>query len=295
MRAFQNTHPAVSFTYFVFVIGAAMFINHPVLLIEALFGAILFRLMPERGRGVAFAKSAAFYLLLFFLITITNPLFSHDGVTTLFFVNGKPFTLEATLFGVAVAVMIIAVIVWFKCYNSVMTSDKFLYLFGGFVPKLSLILSMALRFIPMFAAQVTRVSRAQKAMGLFASDSTAARFKSAARVFYAVVQWSLENAVVTGDSMRARGYGTGRRTSFSLFRFTAGDGVLLTVIAILMAVVFAGKMLGGGDFTFYPRVSGGVFSPASAAIYIAYGLLSLVPFLLECEERLTWIFSLSKI
>jgi energy-coupling factor transport system permease protein len=46
--------------------------------------------------------------------------------------------------------MLAAVISWFSCYNAVMTSDKFVYLFGRVIPALSLILSMTLRFVPKF-------------------------------------------------------------------------------------------------------------------------------------------------
>ncbi len=46
------------------------------------------------------------------------------------------------------------VIQWFSCYNKVMTSDKFIYLFGRLIPALSLILSMALRFVPGLTGQL---------------------------------------------------------------------------------------------------------------------------------------------
>ena len=41
-----------------------------------------------------------FYVPLFLLVAVTNPLFSHNGVTPLFFLNGNPVTLEALLYGV---------------------------------------------------------------------------------------------------------------------------------------------------------------------------------------------------
>ena len=54
---------------------------------------------------------------------------------------------------------------WFSSYNEVMTSDKFVYLFGRVIPALSLVLSMALRFIPKFKAQMQVVSEAQACIG----------------------------------------------------------------------------------------------------------------------------------
>ncbi len=42
-----------------------------------------------------------------------------------------------------------------------------------------------------------------------------------------MVTWSLENAIETADSMRARGYGLPGRTSFSIYRFDSRDSSAL--------------------------------------------------------------------
>ena len=293
MKAFKSIHPATAMFYFLSVLLVAMFTNHPVLLIEALAGAVCFFTILERGKG--FLRNIAFYVPLFILIAVTNPLFSHNGVTPLFFMNGNAVTKEAILYGAAIAVMLIAVIHWFKCYSLIMTSDKFLYLFGKAIPKLSLILSMALRVIPMYRKQIKRVNRTQKAMGLYTSKSFIDKFRSASRVFYIMIMWSLENAVETGESMRARGYGLKGRTNFSLFRFTQRDGVVLGMSAVLTATVLAGQILGGSDFYFYPRITAIGTSWSSLLIYFAFGTLTLLPFIMEMEENLKWTYFVSKI
>lgn len=61
--------------------------------------------------------------------------------------------------------MMVTVITWFSCCNVVMTSDKFVYLFGKLIPALSLILSMTLRFVPRFTAQIKVVTQAQRCVG----------------------------------------------------------------------------------------------------------------------------------
>jgi energy-coupling factor transport system permease protein len=47
----------------------------------------------------------------------------------------NPLTLESIFYGLAAAVMLAAVVLWFGCYNEVMTSDKFIYLFGRVIPR----------------------------------------------------------------------------------------------------------------------------------------------------------------
>lgn len=96
---------------------------------------------------------------------LINPAFNHEGVTILTYLdNGNPLTLESITFGAASATMLITVISWFSCYNAVMTSDKFIYLFGKLIPALSLIFSMVLRFVPTFKAQFQRVSDSQNVL-----------------------------------------------------------------------------------------------------------------------------------
>ncbi len=293
MKAFSNVHPAVCMTYFLSVLLVSMFVPHPVLQAEVLFGGALFCALLG-GRRASF-RDLGFYVPLFLMVAVTNPLFSHNGVTPLFFLNGNPVTLEAILCGISIAVTVIGVLLWCKCYSFIMTSDKFLYLFGKPIPKLSLVLSMALRFIPVYIRQSRRVSRAQKAMGLYSGKSIVDRVKNRMRVLTAMISWSLENAMETSASMKARGYGGKKRTSFFPFRFRTSDGVLLAGTIVLLAVTLAGAAAGVTDFNFYPRVGVIGNSSAAVAVYAAFGALCLLPSALEVKEAVTWNYFVSRI
>ena len=293
MKAFGNYHPFVLFTYFLSVLLIAMFVSNPVLQTLALLGGILFCVMLQKRSAIT--GNIGFYVPLFLMVAITNPIFSHNGVTPLFFLNGNPVTLEAFIYGIVIAVMVIGVMLWCKCYSEIMTSDKFLYLFGKVIPKLSLVLSMALRFIPMFKRQMHKVSRAQKAMGLYASKGFTDKIRSYMRVFMAMIAWSLENAMETSASMKARGYGIKGRTNFSLFRFYAGDAVLLVVYVFLLGITVTGTAMGETVFYYYPRISELNLSPYAITVYAAFGLLSFLPVIIETKEALTWKYYISKI
>lgn len=286
MNTFSSYHPAVLMLYFIAVLLVAMFTQNPVLLGAALLGGICFCTILERPKN--FLHNMAFYIPLFLMIAVTNPLFSHNGVTPLFFLNGNPVTLEAILYGLDIAAMLVAVIYWFKCYNHIMTSEKILYLFGKAIPKLSLILSTALRFIPLFKVQIKKIHQAQKAMGLYTGSGYVDKLRSAVRVFSAMLTWSLENAVDTGDSMKARGYGLKGRSHFGLFRFTARDGLLLGAAILLMVFVLLGLVLGDAAFSFYPRIAPLGSTPTAILTYLAFGLLTFLPFILEIAENIRW-------
>lgn len=147
--------------------------------------------------------------------------------------NDNPVTLEAVCYGFAVGVMIMSVFYWFKCFNAVMSSDKFIYLFGRVIPKLALLLSMTLGFIPKLKRRYKEIDSAQKALGIYTSKSFVDRLRSKMRVMSILVTWSLESSVETGDSMRARGYGLKGRSSYSVFAWSARDSVVLAVILVL--------------------------------------------------------------
>lgn len=293
MNAFAGFHPAALMLYFVTVLLFTMFTWNPVLLALSLAGGMAFVTALERPRELG--RNLAFYLPLYLMIAVINPLFSHNGVTPLFFLNGNPVTLEAVLYGLDIAVMLVAVLYWFKGYSHVMTSDKFLFLFGRAIPRLALVLSTALRFVPLLKVQIRRVGRTQKAMGLYAADSYVDKVKGGLRVFLFLIAWSLENAVETGDSMRARGYGLKGRSHFSLFRFTPRDGVLLGGTLAALLVLLAGFASGAVAFVFYPRITALPVSPLAAACYVVFGVLTLLPFILEAEENAKWRYYRSKI
>ena len=293
IKAFGSYHPIPLMVYFLSVIITAMFIINPVMLITALLGGICFYAKLQRGR--IFWSDIAFYIPMFLMIAVTNPLFSHNGVTPLFFLNGNPVTLEAVLYGADIAIMLVAIVYWCKCYSIIMTTDKFLYLFGKAIPKLSLVLSMALRFIPRFKTQIKQISNAQKAMGLYTSESFIDKIRSGCRVFMSIISWSLENSIETGSSMKARGYGLKGRTNFSVFRFTSNDYILLAVSVVLIAATGAGLALKAVDFSFYPRISSVLLQPISIITYISFGILSFLPFMIELKESIKWKCYISKI
>jgi len=270
-----------------------MFTMNPVLLGISLLGAVCFLAIISRARE--FFSDLAFYLPMFLLITFTNPLFSHNGVTPLFFLNDQPVTFEAVCCGAAIAGMLTAVILWSKCFYKMTSSEQFLYLFGRLAPKLSLVLSMALRFVPLLKAQGKRIHRVQKTLGLYTSESRVDRIRGALRVFSALITWSLENALDTADSMKARGYGLKGRTSFSLFRFHSRDGILLVGIAAALCIVLAGVGRGAADFHYYPEISELRRDTCSVLSGLMFFVLAILPFGIESKENLQWTYLQSKI
>ena len=171
MSEFKKYHPIVNFVYFVFVIGFSCFFMHPVCLCISLVSGFAYSAMLNGKKQI---KTNLIYMLpMLLMMALINPAFNHEGVTIIEYLpSGNPLTLESIIYGLCAAVMIVSVIIHFSCYNEVMTSDKFIYLFGKIIPAMSLIISMALRFVPKFASQLKVVINAQRCMGRDVSNGS---------------------------------------------------------------------------------------------------------------------------
>lgn len=274
--------------YFALVLVFTMFFMHPVSLIISLACALSYAIYLNGKKAVRF--SLIYILPMMLMAALINPAFNHEGATILTYLpSGNPLTLESILYGLAAAVMLASVITWFSCYNAVMTSDKFVYLFGRIIPALSLVLSMTLRFVPKFKAQLHVVSEAQRCVGCDVSDGTMLqRFKKAITILSIMVTWSLENAIETADSMKSRGYGLPGRTAFSIYRFDDRDKAALIWLCFCGFYIFAGWMAGGLSWQYYPIIKGTLTGAFPISFQLVYLALCLTPVILNGMEDRKW-------
>lgn len=286
--SFSQMHPIVNILFFAFVIGLSMFMINPVCLAISFFCALINAVYLNGKKAV---RLSLLYLLpTIILIAIINPVFNHDGVTILtYFPWNNPLTLESIIYGIATAVLLSSVVLWFSCFNKVMTSDKFIYLFGRIIPSLSLVLSMALRFVPKFISQFNIVRNTQKCIGRDISDgSLLQRLKNAVKVVSIMITWALENAIETADSMKSRGHGLKGRTAFSIYRLGKRDVITLITIILLGTVIVVMSVLKIAKFRYFPSLKGDIFNTGSIIYYILYSALMLLPLIINVKEGARW-------
>ena len=278
-HAFLACHPAVNLLYFVLVLTFSTFFLHPLFLAASLCAALW--CAAQLSGGAAVRRTALWLAPTALFAALVNLAFSHEGATILTYLpSGNPLTLESIAYGFAAAAMLAAVVLWFSCWNAVMTSDKLTYLFGRLTPALSLLLSMTLRFVPRFQTKLREVTAARRGMGLYEEKGWLQKLKSAVTVFSVMVTWSMENAVETADSMKSRGYGLPGRTAFSLYRLSRRDRRLLLQLTACGLYIALGWVLGGVRWRYYPTVRGAL-TPYSLSILFVYLLLCLTPVLLQ--------------
>lgn len=292
--SFFGYHPFINLLYFLLVIGCALILTHPLAQMISLTCAIIYATSIEGKKCLL--GILKYCLPMIMMTAFINPAFNHEGNTILlYFSNGNPLTLESILYGLLSGIMLVTILLWFLSFNRVMTSDKFIYLFGKMIPALSLIISMTLRFIPRFKSQMDIVIEAQRSIGrdLF-TGSLFSRIKVAILVLSIMVTWSLENAIETADSMKSRGYGLKGRAAFSIYRFDKRDQCLLMWLLSIGLILVIGMNLKVFGFRVFPTVRSAVINMSTLFYYIIYLLLCITPVILNWREERKWKILISK-
>ena len=283
-------------------------IFHPLALGISLACALALAARLKGAGAVKYFFGIPFAVML--LCVILNPLFVHKGITVMFFIGESPVTKEALVYGACTAMMLGAVIMWFYCYGIIMTSDRFMAVFGRRAPSASLVFSMVLRFIPRVKRQTAKVAAAQRCLGrrdgrgrMGGSDhvddsdrrgskdrvggSHKHRARDGLRIISVITTWALENSIETADSMRARGYGCGTRSHYTKYEMKASDAVIIVFMIIAAVTVFALAAKGMLAFYCYPEViieSGWQTAVMAALLTMLY----MCPLVIETIEEVRW-------
>ena len=193
------------------------------------------------------------------------------------------------MYGLSAGTMLATVLLWFKNFNRVITSDKFIYLFGRIIPAMSLVLSMTLRFIPKFKNQLANVVDAQRSIGRNISEGSLwHRTKIAITVLSLMVTWALENAIETADSMKSRGYGLPGRTAFSIYRLDDRDKQALLFLSFCGLYLLAGSLSNAFGFLYFPRLRYVGINVVTLSFQFVYLIMCLLPVMLNWAEEKKW-------
>ncbi len=292
---FYEYHPVICFLFFIITIAFSMFVLHPVFLIISLACSVTYSTILNGKRAIKF--NILYMLPTMIVAVIINALTNRRGTTVIMQITDNiTITYEALMFGIAAAVMIACVICWFSCYNKIMTTDKFIYLFGKWIPSVSLVFSMIFRLVPRFKSQFKKTADAHKYLGYdIYSGNMVKRLKSLIKIVSVVMTWALENSIETADSMKSRGYGLKGRSTFSIYKFSTKDLFALIYIIISALYIFGGILNNGIEYTYYPKITMQFKNPYSVSIFFAYGLLCIMPIIIEIWEAIKWKYLKSTI
>ena len=284
MNRFSKLHPILHLVFYLFSIVAVLVISNPFFSLASLLGAFLYNAVICKNRIV---KNLKLSVIIILFVGVFNMLFAHYGVDVLFKIGRVEFTLQALLYGLNQGVVFASVMLWFSALSFNSDGDRVIYLFS-FAPKLALMFSMILGFIPRFSKKLTEISEAKTALrGGESPKGLKNKFKSAIDSLSALITYSLESSIITADSMNARGYKYGS-LSYKRYRLCAEDIILLVAVILAFAYIFYSKAAGNITFIFEPIIKIKSFSQIAFFVFL---FAEMIPFFVEIWEETLWKLS----
>jgi energy-coupling factor transport system permease protein len=284
---FSAFHPVVNFCYYTGSIALIMLLMHPILLVVALVIILAIHYFTDHFNNL---KQWLFLIIITgTLIQIMNPIFNERGRHLLFSLWGHRITLEATLYGGMSALSIISIMAVFVSYNTIMSPNKLLYLFSKFLPQFAILLMLTLRFIPLMRRRLVEISEVQMSKGNRINQGPLKERISKGMLYIQVlVTYSLEEAILTADSMKARGYGHFKRTSYEYYLWRKSDKIAIIYLVVLLVATLYGRYLGLGLLTIYPIMEPISLDPNEMVILLFSVLFLSFPLLVEIGEVVRW-------
>ena len=284
MDRFSRFNPKVSFSFFVFVILLVLLNFNPFFLSVSLIAGLIYNIMLQGKK--AFKTFFTFLLPFTLLIALFNMCYTSYGIDILFTAFDKNFTLEGLFYGFCQGLMFSSVIIWLSSYSLVLTSDKFMSVFSKVAPNTTLVLTMALSFIPRLRKNAKEIDDAR--LNVNQNDS---KLKKSLDNFSSLISMTLEESIEVSDSMRARGFNS-KRKPYVKYKFNFYDLIVLVVIFLSAISCFIMKGYGLSDFLFDPEIKILAFSPIHL---IVFSLFMFIPTITNISEDIKWHFLKLKI
>lgn len=277
---FDSYHPMINLIYFVTAIACAVNFRHPVYLVISFSCAFLYSVKLNGKRSLIFNLCL---IPLIFVYASWYSYYNHFGITDLRMnFIGNQITLEAITVGIVRGSIVATVLMIFSCIFTVVSADKVVYLFGRISPRLSLYLSIVLRFVPRVKQRARRIELSRRGIGKGCFQGNPLQCILHMCSFLSIlITWTLEDFMDSAASMKCRGYSLRGRTAFSIYRFDNRDrGFVITVFACLTITLMA-VAFNQTNISYNPVIMMNRVTAMSYLFYLAYAFLLLLPMILQ--------------
>ncbi|HXB65273.1 MAG TPA: energy-coupling factor transporter transmembrane component T [Solirubrobacteraceae bacterium] len=264
------------------LVTAALLLFHPL----ALIALALALLAAGWGAGVGRALASSLRMAAIWAIPIVliNVLVTREGLTVFARLgNLGPFgqgdlTVEALVYGAVIALKITVLVLATALCSLCIDPDALLRICRRLGFRSALTASLAVRMIPVLAADAQRIADAQRtrpdgAPGRRATGGARARVALIA----AVLTGSLDRAMDVAATLELRGFATAPRAPRLSRPWSRHDLAFAASAAAILALALLARLGGAARFSAYPLVHAPV-TPALLALCAALGLAILLPF-----------------
>ncbi len=214
---------------------------------------------------------------------LLNLVSAHLGTTVLFSLPasipalGGPYTLEALAYGAAGGITIAAAILAAAPFSLLLASYEVMDALPAALSRTGAAIAASLNLVPEVASSFVQVSEAQRLRGWRPRGP-----RSWAEVVVPVVLTSVEGSIQLAESMEARGFGSGPRTSVTPARLQPADWVLIAASALALVLFITSRVAGwAADWFGYPTL----VAPSVDLRPLAACLLLFTPVLIWRSRR----------
>ena len=334
-------HPGILIVYYLILALSAFLFSNPYYMIT--FIVLMLFLIYLQGVRTELVNVMKIFIPLGALIIIINPLFIYEGAHRIYLWGSYFITLEALVYGFLMAGTFLIVLLALSSYNKTVSYQEMLYILSKKLPVISMVLVMALRFIPLLnsrAVEIEKLFKLENREYLNSEDalesssenenliqgdeelnldlkngegieSRQADIKSDSKIINKVasskrgrkliekarnvgnimgvtVSWSLEEAMFTAKSMKARGYNATQRSSYLSFHLKKADYCFIAFLIIVLAILAVGLTQGYGYINVYPSLDFSFHDLPLNIYYLAFVLLLMPLIYLELKEVWIW-------
>ena len=281
MRSVYIFHPFTKLMYFCCIVLFTLFLLHPFVIALNFVFASLFAYFVAKRKYLQLMKFSALFILPMMII---NPLINHNGKTVMFDLFGNAITVEAFLYGIAHSFMLLTMLIWLLIMSATIPIDAQLLLVNKLSKQMAMILSLALYLLPQLKQQFKMQLEVNKMLGLQGERQTIrGRLIIIKEVFIAVVTQALENAMLTADSMIARGFASTKRTTYMHYKWGKTDTFFSAFIILFACILLFLTVKGAFSITYYPML----YIECSKQLFIGaciYSLFVLLPVVSEWRK-----------
>jgi len=268
--AVHGLNPVVKLIWAVSIVIMAMIIDHPLVL-----GLIFLSTVPMAvAAGVQREWSVFIRLALWMgiIVVLINALASTSGSHLIWqsginlpLLGPLNLTLEALVYGVFMAVRLLAIISAFTIMAFILHPDDLLMVMLKMkLPyKTAMLTTLSTRFVPVLLEDAGRIADAQKSRGLeMDRGNIINRIHRRSSILLSLLASSLERTIQIAEAMEARAFGSSaRRTFYHHLTFSRLDGVMMAGLVLMLAASVYGAITGLFEFQYYPFLNGFIMPP----------------------------------
>jgi energy-coupling factor transport system permease protein len=234
--------------------AATLILFHPLVLLALLAGVLCAAAGAAVGRLLA--RSMRTGAIVWLPIVVVNVLVYHEGVTVFVRLGDLgPFgqgnlTVEALVYGAVIALKVMLLMLITTLASLTVDPDELLRIVRRLSFRSALTASLAMRMIPVLAADAQRLAEAQRTR----PDGPPSGARGRVALLRAVVGGSLDRAMDVAATLEIRGFATARRAPRVSRPWSRHDIAFLVSAVAILALAVCGRLAGAASFNAYPEL-----------------------------------------